>query len=119
MSQSLYDKYGGLSGISTVVHNFYDKISESDSLSPYFNGVDMARLISHQTNFLCKVLGGPDNYKGATLAVAHKRLHITEMAFQEVATLLKESLEEAGVEPSDVSAILQVVASTKGDVVTA
>ena len=64
---SLYDKYGGFAAVSTVVHTFYDKVVASPRLDRYFADVDMAKLIDHQTTFLCKVLGGPDNYNGRAL----------------------------------------------------
>ncbi len=117
MTQSLYDKYGGFATISAVVRRFYDKILASQALRPYFDGVDMARLIDHQVKFLCKVLGGPDNYTGRMLKAAHAHLNITEAAFGDVATLLKQTLEESGVEPRDVDTVLGVVASTRNDIV--
>jgi hemoglobin len=117
MKTTLYDKYGGFSGISPIVSNFYDKILKEDSLAGYFNNVDMERLIDHQTRFLCVALGGPAEYKGKQLKTAHTHLNITDGAFAKVAGILKEALEEAGVEPGDVTAILGIVASTKGDIV--
>lgn len=113
----LYDKYGGFAAISQIVHAFYDKVLASPSLDPYFARVEMAALIDHQTVFLCKVLGGPDNYAGRAMRAVHQAHRITPEAFAEVAALLKESLEEAQVEPADVATILAVVASVEGDVV--
>ncbi len=111
MSETLYDKYGGFAGISTVVHLFYDKIKRSEQLSSYFEDVDMARLIDHQTQFLCGVLGGPATYTGRSLEAAHRSLSVTAEAFAEVARLLGEALEEAGVEQEDIDTILGVVGS--------
>jgi hemoglobin len=116
---SLYDKYGGFVAISQIVHAFYDKVLASPTLDRYFADVDMTRMIDHQTKFLCKVLGGPDNYNGRALEAAHRRLDVTPAAFDEVATLLAESLGEAGVEQADVATILGVVGSVRGHVVKA
>lgn len=117
MAQTLFDKYGGFAVVSAVVHDFYDRILASDSLRPYFATVDVAHLIDHQVKFLCKVLGGPDKYSGRALRAAHAGLAITPGAFGEVAGHLKASLEGAGVQAADVTAILSVVASTHDDVV--
>jgi hemoglobin len=114
---TLYDKYGGFAAISAIVHTFYDKVLASPTLDPYFQNVDMGGMIDHQTKFLCKVLGGPDNYTGRALEAAHRRLDVTSSAFEEVATLLKQSLEEAGVEPADVATVLGVVGSVRGRIV--
>jgi hemoglobin len=115
----LYEKYGGFAAISQIVHAFYDKVLASPSLDPYFAAVEMEALIDHQTKFLCKVLGGPDNYAGGAMRTVHQPHHITTAAFNEVAGLLKDSLEEARVEPADVTTIMAIVASIRGDVVAA
>jgi len=117
MAQSLYDKYGGFPAISSIVTDFYDRLLKSNSLSPYFQSVDMERLMDHQTKFLCMVLGGPNNYTGRALDAAHSRLNITPQAFGEVAGHLKAALEKAGVHGDDVSAILGVVAGTQNQIV--
>lgn len=117
--QSIFHKYGGFGTVSKLVHNFYDKVMDTPSLQPYFVGVNMNRLVQHQTDFLAQVLGGPANYSGAQLAEAHKHLKITSEDFDMVAELLEETCEEAGVEDDDVKAILALVASTKEQIVTA
>jgi hemoglobin len=115
----LYDKYGGFAAVSQVVHSFYDKVLASPVLDRYFANVEMGPLIDHQTQFLCKVLGGPDNFHGRALRAAHRGLNISPEAFAEVARLLAQSLEEASIEPADVATILGVVASVRDDIVTA
>lgn len=119
MTQSLYDKYGGFAAISAIVHSFYEKIGSSDELSGYFGHVSMDALMSHQTKFLCKVLGGLDNYEGRSLAKAHAGLKINGPSFALVGKLLQESLEEAGVEADDVKTVMSFVVCVRGDIVTA
>lgn len=117
MSDTLFDKYGGFSTVGNIVHEFYEKIMDTESLENYFWDIDMARLIKHQTDFLCQVLGGPASYTGRALKDAHKGLNIVVEDFMTVAEILEETLEEAGVEDSDVEAIMEIVASTKDDIV--
>ena len=118
MAENLYNKYGGFATVSHLVQNFYGKVLASQSLKPYFNGIDMPKLMKHQTAFLCSVLGGPASYDGQTLAAAHKNLKITAAAFGEVAELLQETLEDANVSDEDVKAIIGIVATTQNDIVT-
>lgn len=115
--ESLFHKYGGFTSVGSIVLAFYEKILDTDELLPYFQGIDMERLIGHQTDFLCMILGGPAHYSGRDLRAAHERLHITVPHFFIVADLLEEALEEAGVEDDDVEAIIKVVASTQKDIV--
>lgn len=79
----------------------------------------MERIIDHQTKFIAHVLGGPTEYSGRELAVAHSLLKITGSAFDEVAEILQETLEDAGMEAEDVSKVMGIVADARGSVVTA
>lgn len=115
--ESLFDKYGGVAGVSALVLDFYRRIQADEALDLYFWGVKMDRLIGHQTSFLCKVLGGPDNYQGRALEAAHHHLHITEADFGRVAAHLRDSLEDMNVDPDDIDAIMGVVASTQPQIV--
>jgi hemoglobin len=118
-AQTLFEKYGGFAAVSRIVHDFYDRIRESKSLARYFEHVEMSHLIRHQIAFLCKVMGGPDNYEGRALEKAHARLDISPEAFAEVAQLLQESVQDAGVEPADVATIMGVVAAARPLIVSA
>lgn len=118
MSDTLFSKYGGIETFSAVVSNFYQKVLDSENLASFFTGVDIEALMSHQTNFIAKALGGPDEYAGRDVSVAHANMGITEENFTEVAELLTEALEEAGVESDDVTTIIGVVASLKDQIVS-
>jgi hemoglobin len=117
VSDSLFHKYGGFSTVGSIVLSFYEKVLDDEELRPYFDGIDMERLIRHQTDFMCMVLGGPVDYSGRDLRVAHERLNITVVDFLAVADLLEETFEEAGVEDDDIIAIIDIVKSTQGDIV--
>jgi hemoglobin len=118
MADTLFEKYGGFETLSKVVANFYDKILDSNKVKHYFEGINMDRLMQHQTNFIAKALGGPDKYEGGDLKKMHARFNITEDHFTEVAELLEEALDEAGVESDDTAAIISVVASLKDQIVS-
>ena len=114
---TLYEKYGGFTTIHTIVKDFYHDVLAEESLAPYFSRVSMDFLIQHQTDFLSQVLGGPIQYKGRTLREAHQTLNVKRADFDLVAKLLQENLEDAGVEEDDVTAIIDIVASTLPDIV--
>ena len=118
MSETLYDKYGGFETFSAVVSTFYQKILDSEELAPYFDNINMERLMSHQTNFISTALGGPDKYTGLDLKKAHAPYKITIPHFQEVAELLEESLDEAGVEQEDITSIITLVTSLMDQIVS-
>jgi len=118
MSETLYDKYGGFDTFSTVVSNFYQKILDSEELAPYFDNVNMEKLMSHQTSFISTALGGPEKYTGLDLRKAHAPFDITIPHFQEVVELLEESLDEAGVEEKDITSIISIVENLMDQIVS-
>lgn len=61
MSQSMFERYGGFAKLSKVMA-FYDRVLDSDVIGDFFEGVDMRRLIDHQTKFISQVMGGPAAY---------------------------------------------------------
>ncbi len=115
---SLYDKYGGFATINSIVTDFYDNLLENNDVAHFFENVSLERLIDHQTKFLCQVLGGPSEYTGKELSAAHQNMNISDADFGTVATILKQTLEDAGVEPEDLDTIIGIVASTKDQIVT-
>ena len=119
MSASLFEKYGGFATVSKIVREFYRQVLQSPNLKPYFQGVDMERLMDHQTKLIAHVMGGPAEYDGRELGVAHARLKVTGAAFAEVAEILQETLEDAGMSAEDVASVMAVVAGARDSVVTA
>jgi hemoglobin len=118
-TKTLFDKYGGFGTISKIVSEFYDRVLAEESLSPFFEKVDMARLMQHQTYFIGMVMGGPANqYTGRDLATAHSGLHISTEQFELVAHILQETLIDGGVEEQDVQLMMQSVAAAKKDIVS-
>ena len=118
MAVSTYEKYGGFGTVGKIVLNFYDKILEVDSLAPYFREVDMAQLVDHQTKLICSVMGGPTSYSASQLRSVHARYAIDGEAFAEVTALLREALEEAGLEASDIDCIMDEVDGFKPFIVS-
>lgn len=118
MHQTIFERYGGFTNVSRVVTAFYDKVLDSPVASPYFEHIDMRRLIDHQTRFIATLMGGPASYSDDHLARVHARLGITETAFAEVAELLRETLEDLDFEDEDVEAVVDLVMARKRVIVT-
>jgi len=114
---TLFEKYGGFATVNKIVRQFYLDVLTSSLLSPYFEDVDMERLIDHQTKFISHALGGPAEYTGRSLEVSHDGLNISLEAFNEVAEILRENLEDAGMETSDVASVMEIVGSVQSSIV--
>ncbi|MGC6517333.1 MAG: group I truncated hemoglobin [Candidatus Puniceispirillaceae bacterium] len=116
---SLFDKYGGFATVSKLVSELYDELIENEITAPYFDRSDIKKLMDHQVKFLSQALGGPEQYDGRAMNAAHTGLKISEQAFNEVAKTVQFVLEDNGVEDEDVTSIIAILASLKGDIVEA
>ena len=113
MKRTLFDQYGGFSAVRRIVGDFYDRIVDSEEISSYFVAVDMRNLVDHQTKFIAQVMGGPVSYTDEALQRIHSRLDIQSEHFDEMALLLRETLQDHEVESSDVTAICNEIFSRK------
>src|SRR5690606_27963520 len=99
---ALFYRCGGFAAVRKVVSAFYDKVLEAPALRGYFVGVDVRRLIDHQTKFIAMVMGGPASFPDEALRRAHAGLGVSRADFAEMALLLREALEDAEFDPADV-----------------
>jgi len=109
MAASLFQKYGGFAKVSRVVLTFYDKVLDSDQIGDFFDGVDMSKLVDHQTKFISSLLGGPAAYTDERLRQLHAHLNVGEADMDEMAKLLDEALEEHGFEPADRELVMREI----------
>ncbi len=103
---SIFQRCGGFAAVSKVVLAFYDKVLDSDVSGPYFENVNMKSMIDHQTKFIAQVMGGPVAYSNEQLRRVHAHHNIQREAFEDVARLMKESLEDFDFAASDIDLIM-------------
>jgi hemoglobin len=105
--QTLFEKYGGFSKVSRMVLAFYDKLLDSDDIGPFFEDIDMSKMVDHQTKFVASLLGGPASYTDAQLRQLHAHLSIENAHFDELKDILKDTLSDHKFEAGDVDTVLQ------------
>jgi hemoglobin len=123
LAESLFEKYGGFGPISRVVLSFYDRVLDSERLSPYFADIDMRRQVEHQTAFMSSVMGGPASHSNEALRQIHAPLKVTEADFEELLELLQETFEDFEFASEDIETIIAdirarqpfIVSGGKGD----
>ena len=110
---NLFEKYGGFSTLHKVVSAFYDKILEEEKLRLFFDDVNMAALVDHQTQFIASVMGGPVSFDDERLLMAHKGLGLGEQEWAAVVDILIVTLETFEIEGRDIETIVKVLATKK------
>jgi hemoglobin len=116
--QPLFEKIGGFPKVRKIVMVLYDGVLASPRLAPYFDGLDMPKLIDHQMQFVCMLLGGPVAYTGRELKDSHAGLKIRQADFDEMNQLFKAALEDAGMEAEDVARGMFTIGGFRSDLVT-
>jgi len=105
-TQTLFEKYGGFSSVSKIVLAFYDALLDSDDVGVFFDDVDMAKLVDHQTKFVASLMGGPASYTDRQIQQLHAHLEIRDPHFDELKDVLAKVLRDHSVTDDDVVAIL-------------
>ena len=122
--QSLYDRLGGLAPISVVVSDFIDVLmpdpvlNENPAIDAARQRVPAPYLKYHVTAMMCEAAGGPCQYHGRGMKEAHAHLDITEREWDRMVTLFKGVLEKHKVPEKETQELLEIVGSTKADIVS-
>lgn len=106
MAKTVYEKYGGFSTISKIVMDLYDRLLDDDEVGPFFDDVQMSRIIDHQTKFVSSLIGGPASYTDDQIQKMHAHLAIHDVHFDTLKRLLAATLADHGVTPEDVEFVV-------------
>jgi hemoglobin len=106
MAKTLFDKYGGFSVVSRIVLDLYERLLDDDDVGPFFDEVDMRRVVDHQTKFVSSLMGGPASYTDDQIRRTHDHLVITPVHFDRLSALLAQTLADHGVSDEDVEAVV-------------
>ena len=74
----LLEAIGGESMVRRVHQVFYDAIFDDPWIGQFFFGKPKSLLVDKQTEFMVSAFGGPHRYQGATPAVVHMHMLITD-----------------------------------------
>lgn len=116
---NLYESIGGEAAVNAAVDIFYRKVLTDDRISHFFDDVDMDRQAAKQKSFLTYAFGGPNNYSGKDMRVAHAHLvarGLNESHFTAVAENLQATLEELNVPKEKIDQVMAIAGSVHDDV---
>lgn len=118
MTQSLFDKYGGLPVVTVFVRDFYKRMMQQPELRHYFDNISMEKLIHHQITFVSMAMGKtPHDYEGRSMRAAHRGLGIRPRDFDMTVTMMQEALTDANIDPQDVTIILSAIEALRSEII--
>jgi hemoglobin len=118
---SLYEQLGGAGALDAAVDIFYRKMLADERVAFFFDDVEMTEQAAKQKRFLTMVLGGPVNYKGKSMRVAHA--HLLERGLNDahvdiVIEHLGATLRELGVSEAQIGQVAALANSVRDDVLS-
>ena len=116
---SLYDRLGGEQVVRKIVNDVLDKNLRNPGIRKHFQDVDMNRLKQHVFDFFSMGTGGPHQYTGKDMRMAHENLGITVKDFDLANEDMIAALQENNVPQAEIDEVMNILNSMKGDVVTA
>ena len=121
--KSLYDRLGGLKGITVVVDDFINRLVANKQLNknPAINAgrksAPAPYLKFQVSQMVCGVTGGPCKYTGMDMTAAHKGRAVTSEAFGAVAEDLSSLLDQLKVPAKEKAEVMTLVGSLKPSIV--
>jgi truncated hemoglobin YjbI len=123
VAKTLWDRLGGEANVRKVVDDFVG-LAAGDPKVDFFRGgkykLDAAGVVKLKqllVEFISSATGGPLKYTGKSMKESHKGMGITDAQFNAIATDLKTALEKNSAKPADVTALLDIVGTTRKDIV--
>ena len=120
---SLYERLGGLKGISLVVDDFIDRLVVNETLNKN-QAINAGRKSSpapylkvQVSQLMCEVTGGPCKYTGQDMKSAHAHLNISSKEWDVMASEFKKSLAKFKVPAAEQAELFEIVGKTRPDIV--
>lgn len=120
----LYERIGGLQGITVVVDDFIDRLVVNAALNKN-PAIDAGRKRSpavylkfQVSQLVCEATGGPCKYTGKGMKESHVHLNISEQEWEIMAGEFKKSLDKFKVPAVEQKELFDTVGTTKTDIVT-
>ena len=120
----LYERLGGLKGITVVVDDFVNRLVVNETLNnnPAINAgrkSSPAPYLKFQVSQLvCEATGGPCKYTGKGMKESHVHLNITEKEWGVMAKDFQETLNDFKIPAAEQQELFEIVGTLKGDIVT-
>ncbi len=121
--KSLYERLGGLEGISLVVSDFVDvfiqdQVIMSNPRVKERKTPESAPYIKYQvTTMVCQATGGPCEYTGLDMREAHKGLNVSDSEWDRMVEIFAETLAKHNVPERETQELFGILGPTKDDIV--
>lgn len=122
-TKPLYERLGGLKGVTVVVDDFIDRLVTNKTLNQN-PAIEAGRksapapyLKFQVSQLICELSGGPCKYTGKAMKESHAHLNISEKEWGVMAKEFQKSLDKFKVPATEQKELFDMVGKTKADIV--
>jgi hemoglobin len=117
VAQSLFERLGGMSAITSVVEDFVARCAGDSRINQKFARTNIPRLKAMLIDQVCEAAGGPCHYSGRDMRTTHTGMHVTAGEFDALVEDLVATLNKFGVGKTEQDELLGVLGPMKPDIV--
>ena len=117
MSETLFERLGGIDGITAIAGDLVDNHMANDTISTRFANSDVSALKSSAAKFFIAGTGGPNDYAGKDMLSAHKGMNISASEFMAVLDDALNAMAKNNVGQREQEECLFIFYSFRNDVV--
>ena len=117
MSKSLFERLGGIAGITNIANDVVDNHLANKTIATRFSESDIPKLKNAAATFFITGTGGPNVYKGKDMLAAHKGMNISATEFMSVLDDALSALKKNNIEQREQEEVLFVLYSMRSQIV--
>jgi hemoglobin len=118
MSASLFERLGGIEGITRIASDVVDNHLANAAIAARFHVTEVAKFKTIVADFFITGTGGPSRYTGKDMLAAHKGMNISPAEFMTVLDDAMKALEKNGIGQREQEEVLYTLYSMRGEVVS-
>lgn len=113
---NLYQRLGGREQITQIVADLVVNLRADPRVSARFKDIDAARFEQQLTDQLCALAGGPCEYRGRSMADAHRGMKIDNEQFDAFIGDLAKALDQHKIGPAEQRELLFPLKAMRAEV---
>lgn len=117
MSASLFERLGGIDGITRISSDLVDNHLANKAVAARFHDTEIAKFKTVVADFFITGSGGPSRYTGKDMVAAHRGMNISAGEFMSVLDDAMQALEKNGVGQREQEEVLYTLYSMRREVV--
>ncbi len=119
MSETLFDKYGGVPTVTRIVKDFHERLMRRPNVRRYFLGMPVDKVIQHHIEYVSYAMGKPNSrFTTDQLHASHLPVGVTKASYVLILDLFVAALQEEKVSEEDIATIAGNLMALADDIVT-